>query len=483
MIKIARLTSSKFQTICLVHAKRQSTIHECSANILNNLVSIRGKTYRNDSCYNISPKILDLLNRNLHNQKNHPLWLIKSRIVDFFYKRPAHKRSHENSAGGGGSPLFSVHDSISPVVSTFQNFDSLLVAPDHVSRRPTDTYYVNATTVLRSHTSAHEMDLIKSGLNAFLVVGDVYRRDDIDALHYPAFHQLEGVRLFSQNELFKDAIDPSGCFNLFEPSARDAHAPLVPLSEALPSSDLPPDRQPRHSIETTYCLEFQLKRVLEELAIHLFGKDIPMRWVPAYFPFTHPSWELEVQTGVLTGNSTDGWTEMLGCGILRQEILDHSGVTNKVAYAFGLGLERWAMKLYSIPDIRLFWSQDSGFLNQFKTDDFNQPIHYKAVSVFPPCHLDISFWLPSETDPKPSSSSAHLEFERDFFELVRGVAGDLVEQVTLIDRFEDKKRSRVSYCYRIVYRDHHRTLTMKEVRPLHQKVASLAESQLKVTVR
>lgn len=103
--------------------------------------------------------------------------------------------------GGGSRPLFSVHDTISPVVSTFQNFDSLLVTRDHVSRRPTDSYYINANTVLRSHTSAHEMDLIKGGLNAFLVTGDVYRRDDIDALHYPAFHQLEGVRLFSREEV------------------------------------------------------------------------------------------------------------------------------------------------------------------------------------------------------------------------------------------------------------------------------------------
>lgn len=57
---------------------------------------------------------------------------------------------------------------------------------------------------------------------------------------------------------------------------------------------------------------------------HSLFADTPMRWVPAYFPFTHPSFELEVHTGVVTGNDTDGWTEMLGCGILRQEILDHS---------------------------------------------------------------------------------------------------------------------------------------------------------------
>ncbi|VDL94221.1 unnamed protein product [Schistocephalus solidus] len=462
-------------------------------------ISLCGQSYPIDHSYNLSPKIIQLLSRRLHNQLYHPLWLIKSRIVDFFYKRPSHVKKWSSS------PMFSVHDSLSPVVSTEHNFDSLLVPPDHVSRRRTDTYYVNVSTVLRSHTSAHESDLISSGLDAFLVTGDVYRRDDIDALHYPAFHQLEGVRLFSRDELFRDAIDPSACLTLFEPGT--ASQRCVGL-EIPPSSALPPDRQPWHSMETVLSLEFQLKSVLEELAVQLFGKgnhhvilrpladllsalrlmlnteeegeddvgeprNTPMRWVSAYFPFTHPSWELEIQTGVRTGDSVDGWTEMLGCGILRQEILDKCGVTNKAAYAFGLGLERWAMKLYDIPDIRLFWSQDPGFLNQFKTSDINKSITYKVNAVTDTSDI-------GKTEAAPDKM---LAFERDLFELIRGVAGDLVEQVKLIDTFFDKKSSRTSLCYRVVYRDHHRTLTMDEVRPLHLKIGRLAESNLQVKVR
>ncbi|VDL64269.1 unnamed protein product [Hymenolepis diminuta] len=430
-------------------------------------VHIRSNEYETDKWYNLSPKILDLLSRNLHNQEYHPLWLIKQRIIDFLHKRSEHRQPD-------GKTLFSVYDSISPVVSTFQNFDSLLVRPDHVSRQLTDTYYVSQNTCLRSHTSAHEMELIKSGSDAFVTVGDVYRRDDIDALHYPAFHQLEGVRLFGK-ELFKDVPNTGNVSKLFE---YEAPAVLPPLSEAPPSSDLLEGRQPRHTAETARLLEIQLKSVLRDLAIHLFGKDTPMRWVPAYFPFTHPSFELEVHTGVVTGNDTDGWTEMLGCGILRQEILDHSGASDKVGYAFGLGLERWAMKLYGIPDIRLFWSKDEGFLHQFKVNDINKPIAYKAVSNYPPCPMDVSFWL-----PHMSATDSHLEFERDFYEIVREAAGDLVEQVTMIDRFEDLKRGRVSLCYHIVYRNHERTLTIDEVRPLHQKVGQLAESRLGVKVR
>ena len=94
-----------------------------------------------------------------------------------------------------------------------------------------------------------------------------------------------------------------------------------------------------------------------------------------YFPFTHPSWELEVFYN-------DQWLELLGCGIIRQEILQKAGAFERMGWAFGLGLERLAMCLYKIPDIRLFWSTDTGFLHQFETDDENSPVQYKVRLIF-----------------------------------------------------------------------------------------------------
>lgn len=102
-----------------------------------------------------------------------------------------------------GNPLFSVFDDLLPVVTTYQNFDSLLVPSDHPSRKKSDTYYLNSNFLLRPHTSAHQNELIKSGLNNFLVIGDVYRRDEIDSKHYPVFHQCEAVRLLSSHEVNK----------------------------------------------------------------------------------------------------------------------------------------------------------------------------------------------------------------------------------------------------------------------------------------
>ncbi len=121
------------------------------------------------------------------------------------------------------------------------------------------------------------------------------------------------------------------------------------------------------------------------MARALFG-DVEMRWVDAYFPFTEPSMELEIFF-------RDEWLEVLGSGVVQQKILDQTGQGDKIGWAFGLGLERLAMVLYKIPDIRLFWSDDQRFLKQFgrgKTTEF------KPYSSYPPCLKDIAFWLPED---------------------------------------------------------------------------------------
>lgn len=166
------------------------------------------------------------------------------------------------------------------------------------------------------------------------MTGDVYRRDAIDATHYPVFHQMEGVRVFG------------------------------------------PDA-------TTEQVVADLKAKLEGLARLLFG-DVEMRWIDAYFPFTEPSLELEV---FFNGQ----WLEVLGCGVMQQQILDGNGQPGKKAWAFGLGLERLAMILFGIPDIRLFWSDDERFTKQFKAGDIKTK--FAPFSKFPPCYKDVSMWI------------------------------------------------------------------------------------------
>ncbi|TMS09013.1 Phenylalanine--tRNA ligase, mitochondrial, partial [Larimichthys crocea] len=209
-------------------------------------VEVLGSSYPRDDFTNVTPKILAKVGRNLHNQSHHPLWLIKERIKAHFYSAYITR---------WGNPLFSVHDNLSPVVTVEQNFDR--------------------KTMLRAHTSAHQRELVRSGLDAFLLAGDVYRRDEIDASHYPVFHQMEGVRLFSNIELFSK-VQNGEELSLFEGGGRRT-----------------PQKQETHSLEAVKLLEFNLKHTLTRLVTHLFGADLEVRWVDCYFPFTHPSFEME----------------------------------------------------------------------------------------------------------------------------------------------------------------------------------------------
>jgi len=136
---------------------------------------------------NIPDDVAAKVGRNLHLQKNHPLNIIKQRVEDYFASLPG--------------PTWKAFDDLDPVVSTKANFDVLRIPPDHVSRQPSDTFYVDDSTILRCHTSAHQVETMQAGERAFLLSGDVYRRDAVDSSHYPVFHQMEGVRIYSDDEV------------------------------------------------------------------------------------------------------------------------------------------------------------------------------------------------------------------------------------------------------------------------------------------
>lgn len=256
------------------------------------------------------------------------------------------------------------------------------------------------------------MDLLKSGLNNYLTVGEVYRRDEIDATHFPVFHQLDAVRTLHRDKLFKNNPD----LEIFETSYKTNPSSFMPIKSSIKCIDQ--SKQPCHTLEAVKLMEHEIKTVLVGLAQHLFGQNIKYRWVDSYFPFTQPSWELEIFYN-------DQWLEVLGSGIMRNEILESSGVSNTIGWAFGLGLERLTMILYDIPDIRLFWSTDTGFLQQFKETDFAKRIKYKPISQYPQLTNDLSFWLPETSGLDDFSVN-------DFYDLVREVAGDIVEQVMLL---------------------------------------------------
>ena len=111
-----------------------------------------------------------------------------------------------------------------------------------------------------------------------------------------------------------------------------------------------------------------------------------MKWIDEYFPFTDPSLELEIFFN-------DDWVEILGSGVILDGVMINGGrdIEKEVGYAFGLGLERWAMKLFEIGDIRMFWTEDRRFLDQFKKGEISK---FKPYSKYPTCYKDIAFWIP-----------------------------------------------------------------------------------------
>lgn len=142
------------------------------------------------------------------------------------------------------------------------------------------------------------------------------------------------------------------------------------------------------------------------------------------------------------------WLEVLGCGVLQQQIVRNAGLGEQVGWAFGLGLERLAMVLFDIPDIRLFWSKDARFISQFKDGEITT---FKPYSKYPACYKDVSFWHDSDFH------------ENNLCEVVREIAGDIVEQVAVVDEFMHPKTQRQSKCYRITYRHMDRNLTNEEI--------------------
>jgi phenylalanyl-tRNA synthetase alpha chain len=199
-------------------------------------------------------------------------------------------------------------------------FDALNTPPDHPARNEQDTFYLPDGRLLRTHTSTVQIRTMKSAPPPIRVIasGAAYRRDELDATHSPQFHQIEGLYV-DKNVSVAD-----------------------------------------------------LKGELEFFMRELFGADTEVQFRSHYFPFTEPSLEVYVRSKALKRG--EQWIEVAGCGIVHPAVFE--GV-NKArgdnaydpekwsGYAFGLGMDRLAMILFGIPDIRLFAQNDLRFLRQF----------------------------------------------------------------------------------------------------------------------
>ncbi|KAI0819509.1 phenylalanyl-tRNA synthetase [Trametes gibbosa] len=434
-------------TLCCTRLHRSILRNVHSRRFLSTLpgtVSLLGQQYPTDSTSNVTSAIIDKVGRNLYMNPSHPLGILQTLISSHYHG-------------------FNSMTGLSPIVTPAKNFDDLGFPADHPGRAATDSYYINRDLMLRTHTSAHEVEVFARRERQWLLSADVYRRDEIDASHYPVFHQMEGARVFS--------ADANGQAELEEDNARLAHhlerSNIV--IEDVPHITASNPRQDMHDPVLAELVAHNLKLSLNSLMLTLFGgragvegEPLRVRWIEAYFPFTTPSYEVEV---FFRGK----WLEILGCGVVQQLTLDRAQVPNSISWAFGLGLERIAMILFSIPDIRLFWSQDPRFLSQFTTGKIST---FKPYSKYPACYKDVSFWL--------AEIGLH---DNDFCDLVRDVAGDLVQDVVLIDSFIHPKTNRSSRCYRINYCSMDRSLSNEEANATHAQVISTLKDKFGVEIR
>ena len=135
---------------------------------------------------NVPEKILELTDRKLYQNPQHPLGILATQLGDFFGNPDVHKSDLQDKY----KIPYTVTKALSPIVTVQGNFDDLLVPSDHVSRKRSDNYYITENLLLRAHTSAHQTEFIRRGEKAFINIADVYRRDTIDSTHYPCFHQV-----------------------------------------------------------------------------------------------------------------------------------------------------------------------------------------------------------------------------------------------------------------------------------------------------
>lgn len=314
-----------------------------------------------------------------------------------------------------GIPDFKDFDVIDvpEIMGTDIVFDLFDFPQDHPARSQSDSYFVDDTHVLRTHTTVMwyywlkeatvQKKIAAGGAVGALSFGKVYRKDEIDRRHMNVFHQIDGWYLARKEE-------------------------------------------------KTITIE-DLEKVLSDIARVAFGPEVKYRFNPDVFPYTDPSLEMEIDKD---GNGT--WVEVLGAGVVKSSVLDNLGVDSSVwnGWAFGFGLERLAIISIELPDIRLLWSEDVRVRRQL-----NLGTKFMEVSKYPPIMRDISFVVPKGFVPNT------------YFDLVRDIAGDLVEEVKLIDTYESEERlgaGQVSYAYRITYRSVERTLTNEEVSNLHKKI-------------
>jgi phenylalanyl-tRNA synthetase alpha chain len=312
------------------------------------------------------------------------------------------------------------------VISPEIVFDLFNFPKDHPARTESDTYYVDETHILRPHTSL----MWKYYLELPEVRERLEKYGSVGALCYGTVYRRDEIDWQHSNVLH--------------------HIDGLYVCKK----------------EITELGQSDLEDILWEAAHSLFGENIKAEFRVDHFPYTDPSLEMNIAWD-------DKWVEILGAGIVHPQVIRNLGLDPDVynGWAFGLGADRLAMIKMRIPDIRLLRSTDERVLEQLK--DINHI--YQPVSKYPSVVRDISFVV----------GKKQFNINR-YYEIVREIGDELIEEVKLIDEYEDENRfgaDKKSYAFRIVYRDLERTLTNEEVESVHKRIEGKTASEFSAVIR
>ena len=310
------------------------------------------------------------------------------------------------------------------IVRADVSFDLFNFPPDHPARSKSDTYYADDSHILRTHTTV----MWYYYLNNEIIKERIKNKLSMGALSYG--------RVFRKDEIDRNHMNGFHQIDGWY---------LSPKSKEIIGID-------------------ELKAVLTEIANAIFGKNIKFRFNIDKFPYTDPSVEMEIE---IEGR----WVEVLGSGVVHPTVLKKLGVNPEEynGWAFGFGLERLGIISMSLPDIRLFWANDPRIKKQLRLGN-----KYVPVSKYPSITRDISFVVDSDFIPN------------NYFDLIRDIGGDLVEEVKLIDKYEDTEKfgkDKISYAYRIIYQSNDRTLVSAEVDEIQKKIYYQTAKQFKAEIR
>lgn len=300
---------------------------------------------------------------------------------------------------------------IPEIVPADISFDLFDFPANHPARSKSDTYYVDEANILRTHTTI--------------------------MWYYCLNHEIVKQKI-SNNE-------PVGCFSFGKVYRKDEiDRKHMNVFHQIDGWYLAPKSQ-------KIVTQVDLEEALGNIAKAVFGPSVKYRLNKDTFPYTDPSLEMEIE---INGN----WIEVVGCGVVKGSVLEKLGIdsNNYTGWAFGFGLERLAIVSMELPDIRLLWSLDARVKKQLVLGQ-----KFVEVSKYPQITRDISFVVDKSFTPN------------NYFDLIREIGGDLIEQVELLDKYENEAKfgkDKISYTYRVVYRSTERTLKSEEVDPLQAKL-------------